>query len=361
MEGKRTGFVDMARGAAILCVVLYHLIAPCGAKTVLTHLADTVVIVFFFYSGYFHKPGKRSLSQELILRVKKLMVPFLKYSLLFWLAGSVVLVVSKEETIQEAFLCLRNYFAGCIWNRTIQDFFGWEYYSLGKRYMFLADLWFFVALMLASVLFLLIADHVLKSRAKTLAAVCGLVAVTGVLRGFKIFLPYNIQLTPFWAAVMLLGAFFGYNRLFDIPSLSGSKELILGIISLVSGFALSMLKAPNVNNYRGTFPENEILAMILCLAASILLIWGAGIVSKHIEAAGVRVKELCWIGSHSLLIYVYHVFIAWVICRVTGFSTFYEEDPGTGVILKSCLLTAAVLAVCILLCIAEDKIKKQRA
>ena len=34
----------------------------------------------------------------------------------------------------------------------------WDYYSLGKRYLFLADFWFLIALFLSSVLFFPIAD-----------------------------------------------------------------------------------------------------------------------------------------------------------------------------------------------------------
>lgn len=361
MENKRLNYVDMTKGLAIVVVVFYHLIAPCGIKTIIDHLADTVLLTFFFYSGYFHKPGKKTLSQSIILRAKNLMIPFLKYSLFFWSAGSVVLVIRKEETIKEAFLCLRNFFIGCIWNRTIQDWFGWEYYKLGKRYFFLADFWFLISLMLASIVFLLIVDHVIKSKARSLTAVFLLLATTGILREFKIFLPYNIQLIPFWTAVMLIGAFFGHNKLFEMSSLTGAKEIVLGIISIAAGSAISMFKQPNLNNYRGTFPERESISMILCLAASILLIWGGGIIFKRIEMAGVRVKELSWLGSHSLLIYIYHMFFAWIICQITGFSIFYDENPSLSVILESFLLFAVVLSLCISRYVIGDKLKKEKA
>ena len=66
-----------------------------------------MLVSFFFLSGYFHKPGKRTLKENIKSRVKALMVPFFKYSLLFWAIGSIQLVVTKKETINDAFCCLR--------------------------------------------------------------------------------------------------------------------------------------------------------------------------------------------------------------------------------------------------------------
>ena len=177
MSDKRLNYADMMKGIAILFVVIYHLIAPCTLKTIIAHIMPASLITFFFYAGFFYKPHTKTFGERLKARAKALLVPFFKFSLIFWLIGSFVLVIKKEETIQEALYCLRNFFIGSIWNRSIQDFFGWEYYSMGKRYFFLADFWFLLALMLASILFFIIADYVLKSKAKTIITAVLLFAV----------------------------------------------------------------------------------------------------------------------------------------------------------------------------------------
>ena len=353
---KRLNYVDMVKGVCILLVVFCHLTAPCGFQTVINHLVESALIAFFFFSGYFHRPGKRTLGENLWSRFKALMIPFFKYSLFFWAVGTIVLVATGNETLIEGLLCLRNFFAGCIWNRTIQSWFGWEYYSLGKRYMFLADFWFLLALMLASIVFLLIIDHVIKSKAKTLVTAGVLFAVTGVLRAFAIDLPYNIQLVPFWTGLLVLGAFAGNYKLFDIPKFSAAHEWIFGGISLAAGVVIDLVKTPSTNLFRGSFADNEVVSMLLCLLSGLLFIWGLGLICKRIECANIRVKELSWLGSHSLLIYLYHMFIAWIISQITGFSLFYQDPSDPLTITLSILLGVGCLVICILRYVIGDKI-----
>ncbi len=357
MASKRLNFVDMMKGIATLIIVMYHILAPCGFKTFVDHILPSALVAFFFYSGYFYKPGAKSFSENLKTRAKALLIPFFKFSLFFWLIGSIVMVATQVEPIKEAFLCLRNFYGGCIWNRNIQDLFGWEYYHLGKRYSFLADFWFLISLMFASIIFFPIADRVLKSKVKTIISVIILFAITGALRAFQITLPYNLQLVPFWTGWLLLGTLAGQYKLFEIKALEGIKEVVLALISLGIGIAISMYIEPNGNMYRGTFNENEVLNMIYVIVCACLIIWGGSVLCKCAENAGIRVKEISWIGSHSLLIYLYHMFFAWIICQITGFSMKYEEPVEMATVWKSVLLCAVCFTLCVLRYVIEDKIK----
>ena len=358
---SRLQFVDMMKGIAILGVLFSHIIAPCGFKTVLMHIGESFLITFFFFSGYFYKVGKRSLGQNIITRFKATMIPFVKYSLFFWAIGTVYLLIAGLETIIEALCCLRNFYGGCIWNRVIQEWFGWDYHSLGKRYMFLADFWFLLALFLASVLFFVIAKFVLPSKWKTLTASVVLFAVTGVLRAFAVSVPYNLQLVPFWTAFLLLGSLAQYNKVFELKWMNGAKGWITSLISLAAGVTIAMLKEPNTNVFRGSFPEGEVVSMLLFILSSLLSIWGLGNICRLVETSGIRVKELSWLGSHSLRIYLYHMFFAWAISVITGFSLFYEETVSSDIVLKSVLISFASLALCILLNIVVDKVKAKFA
>ena len=353
-DAKRLQFVDMVKGISILFVVFYHILAPTPVRSFLGHVMEICLAAFFFFSGYFHRPGKRTFGQNLKTRAKALLIPLFKYSIFFWAVGSVYLVATGGAPVSETLYCLRNFFGGCIWNRTIQNWFGWEYYSLGKRYFFLADFWFLIAMMFASILFLVVVDFVVKSKWKTLVAALALFTVTGILRGFAIDLPYNLQLIPFWTAFMLLGAFAGNSGLFESKRLTGAKEWILALLSLAAGVAIALVRPESSNLFRGSFPENEVVNMLFCIAASLLGIWGLAVICKKTETAGVRVKELAWLGSHSLLIYIYHMFFAWIISVITGFSVFYPEDPDPGMIAKSVLLSVVCLTLCILRYVIGD-------
>ena len=356
VQSKRLNYVDMVKGIAVLWVVFYHLISPGIVKDVLNHVIDTVLIAFFFYSGYFHKPGKLSIGENIIVRTKAVFVPFFKYSLLFWAAGSLYLIITKSETVMEALYCLRNFYAGCIWNRVIQGWFSWEYYSLGKRYFYLADFWFLIALFFASILFFLIADHVVTSKGKAAVTAGVLFMITGVCRHFAISLPYNIQIVPFWTAFMLLGALAGQEKLFEKPLFTGTSGWILSLALLGAGLTVSMLKAPVPNLFRGSFGDPEVVCMLLCILSALLVIPGLSGLCVMVEKSGLRTNELGWIGSHSLIVYIYHMFFAWIICLLTGFSLQYEE-PFTGtLVVKSFLLALACLGLSVLRCIAGDRI-----
>ena len=139
--------------------------------------------------------------------------------------GHTYLIIAKQETVMEALCCLRNFFAGCIWNRVIQNWFGWNYYKLGSRYMFLAGFWFLPALFFASVLFFPIADLTAGTGKKTGIAAFLLFGLTAVLRAFKADLPYNLQIVPFWAA-FLPSLRFRFGHYDPHNSLTGNQKSV---------------------------------------------------------------------------------------------------------------------------------------
>ena len=51
---------------------------------------------------------------------------------------------------------------------------------------------------------------------------------------------------------------------------------------------------------------------------------------------------------------------AWIIGVITKFNVLYKEPLEKGTIPKSIVLTAAVIVLCILRCLAEDFIKKKK-
>ena len=358
---KRLNYADVMKGLATIIIVCYHLLAPGEYKSgFLDHIMFPFLITFFFFSGYFYKPGKRSYKENVKLRAKRLLIPFVVYGVIFWLIGSVYMLIMNQITVVEALGCLRNFFGGCIWNRVIQNWFGWEYYKLGSRYMFLADFWFLPALFFASLIFFPIADRTLSSTEKTIAAVAGLFAGTGVLRYLNVDLPYNWQLVPFWAGFMLLGAFFRRKSLFELSSLKGAKDWGSALISLAVGTAIAFWREPILNTFRGFFPEPEFLSMALGIISSIFFIWGLTVICRLIENAGGCVKELAWVGRNSMDFYLFHNFFAWVISIITGFSLRYTDPITADVFWKSVAVTAGSLALCVFYVIVKEKIEERR-
>ena len=285
---------------------------------------------------------------------------FFTYSISFRLVGSVILILKAEETITDALCCIRNFFEGSIWNRVIQDWFGWEYHSLGKNYPFLADFRFLPAMFLSSLLFILLVEKISRSVRSQIVTVAALLTAAGVLRAFAISLPYNLQLTPYWTAIILLGQIGGTIKVFD--KLSGVAAWVTGITASVLSVGAASYFGFGTNLYRGSFDEPEPLIMIVILLFGSVGTLGFSLVCKQIENSGIKVDKLAYLGSHSIYLYMYHVFIAWIICMITGFSMRY--DPKTVTVEQfaySLLLAEVSITVSILISICVEKIKGRRS
>ena len=359
--GKRLQFADMVKGIAVLGVVAYHLLAPCGFKNFILTVTDCFLITFFFYSGYFYTPGKRTIRESLSVRFRTLMVPFVKWSLFFWLAGSAYLLLTNEATLFETVCCLRNYFAGMIWNRQIQNLFSWNYYRLGSRYTFLAGMWFLPAMMFANVLFIPIAEQTLKRKYAAVASVPVLLVLTMVLYYFKVNLPYNIQMTPFWASAMLAGTGFRQFHVFETEGVPRARLWLRAICASAAAIGVCVfLKKPAYNMFRGVFPEPQVWYIPLTAVCGLVCNYGISLLCRLAEESGMRVKELAWCGSHSLTIYLLHEFFAWVIFVLTGFTVIRMTSADAAAILKSILVSAVSLALCVAAQTAMDRIREAK-
>lgn len=358
-DKKRVKFIDMVKGLTMLCIALFHIIAPGTVRTVIAGMCAVLFFSFFFYSGYLYTPGKNSIKRSIVNRCKGLLKPFLLYSVSFWAVGSIILIAKGMETVTDALCCLRNFFGGSIWNRTIQDWFAWDYHHLGSSYPFLASFWFLPAMFLSSVLFIALREKICKSVKPILLMTAVMLVVTGVLRSFGISLIYNIQLIPFWTAIMLAGSAARETNLFG--KLEGSKAGVYGAILSVVGIGSSVYFGWGTNLFRGEFDKPEAVTMLVLFCLGIINVLGLSLLFRQTEDSFPLAGAIAYLGSHSIFIYMYHYFVAWIICMFTGFSMRYDADNVTGEVLaKSFILAVVSITVSILISICSDKIKSKQ-
>ena len=354
-KAKRLQYVDALKGIGILWIVFYHLTAEGGFKTyVLNPLMELFLVLFFFFSGYFHKPNKTPIGKSIGKRALSLLVPFAVYALIFWVIGTLYLTLTNQAPFVETLGCLRNFFIGAIWNRDIQGWFHWEYYSLGKRYFYLADFWFLLAMFFASVLFFLIIDKILKKAPIALGAAAILFALTGVCVGLHFTLPYNLHMVPYWTAFMVLGAFVGNRKLIELPSLERGPKYAIGVTMLVASITIALLKTPALNQFRGSFGgDNEVVSMLQCIASALPFLGGIGILFQQFEQDGLRFNEASWLGTHSFTYYLFHMFYAWLLSIIFGFSVL-KMEWWVGL-----LVAMASIALCTGQCLLMDFIARK--
>ncbi|MEE3492551.1 hypothetical protein [Ruminococcus sp.] len=209
-------------------------------------------------------------------------------------------------------------------------------------------------------LFILLVEKVSKSVVSQIITIVVLLAATGALRFFGISLPYNLQLIPYWTAIILLGQIARNGNLFD--KLSGAAAWVTGIVTSVVPIGIAAYFTLGAKMFRGEFDKPEPLMMVVVFLLGSIGTYGVSLVCKQIEDSGVKVDKLAYLGSHSIYLYMYHVFVAWIICMFTGFSMRYDPKNVTGEQFAISLLLAVVsIAVSILISVCADKIKSKRA
>lgn len=79
------------------------------------------------------------------------------------------------------------------------------------------------------------------------------------------------------------------------------------------------------------------------------------------EDSEINISKIAYFGSHSIFIYMYHYFIAWLISMFTGFSIRYDENNVTASTLSISIVLAIVsIALSILISVVFDKIKLKK-
>ena len=146
------------------------------------------------------------------------------------------------------------------------------------------------------------------------------------------------------------------NQIFD--RLSGAKAWTCGVLISMVTCGIGVYTGYGTTLFRGTFDEPEVLTMLVMFVNGILCIYGVSLLCKGAEDKGLNVDKLAYLGSHSVYLFLYHVYIAWMICQFTGFSMRYDPETLTAAIFaKSVLLAVASIILSILVSIGADRFR----
>lgn len=134
-RSARIQFIDLAKGLCILAVLWYHVRFDMQADTLEYTMRNVRMPLYFFLSGLFFKTYS-GFSEFALRKVNKLLVPFVFFFLISYLAGVIC------------------HFLGFYEKGIIQDPFEWTIIFemfWKERYTYNAPIWFFVSLFEVSV------------------------------------------------------------------------------------------------------------------------------------------------------------------------------------------------------------------
>ena len=208
----RLDYIDVAKGILILAVVLAH--AWFANINILGHMVPFSMPAFFFLSGYTYKPG-RGYFKNLGKRVVGLLLPYVFFSTACTLLYPVYVNLAKTPVWQQTGM-------GPIWTAVAK--------ADALNMLMATPMWFLVALFTGSILFFAIADRTRGSLKWTVLSAAVLVAAALVIDVLKKnTLWWFVDLAPYTAAMMVIGAYCGNKKVFSKITL---RAVLIGLVCL---------------------------------------------------------------------------------------------------------------------------------
>ncbi len=300
-ESARLGWVDYARGLAILLVIFRHTMI--GLKRSNVVISDNIFYiqefllnvrmpVFFILSGVFLGA---TIKKSTIVKVVKNKVSNLLYPYLLW---SVILITFQ--------IVLSSY------TNSQRSWTDYKYILYQPRE--LDHLWYLLALFNTTILFLLVQSMVgINNIVHFLLAI--------VLYYFHpLVYEYSLLSDIMYNYVFLVFGVMMYNRIRELESLK-LKSLFIVLGLTIPLFVLGQLFWLNniTSNYQPTKSFYILPFLVIIFIASVVYY----LVSRILYAMQVA-KFLAWIGKYSLYIYIVHVFVI-ALVRVL-FIKFFDID-----------------------------------
>lgn len=290
-EKTRLGFVDTARGMMILAVVLSH--AWFANSDLLGNWLPFSMPVFFFLSGFTYRPG-RSCGVNLGRRVVSLLFPYFIFCAVCNLFFPVYAgLVKKISLMSYGFLPSK----AALWLAVAK--------ADALNMLMSTPMWFLAALFTASILFFALVGRTRESLWKTLAAVAALIAAAiGIEFVKKGTLPWFVDLAPYAAALMLLGAYCGGRRLYEKPN---ALWIVVGLVLLAAAEVLNRIfpgsARTSIVQYLDSGAWYGVLTAFVIAVTGCL---GTLCVARLVDLVPVLNKIFRWLGRNSLWILCIH-------------------------------------------------------
>lgn len=232
---KRSNVQDMVKGALIIAVIFFHSTLFRDPEIVidfniLVAFFPCVLGVFFFYSGYNYKTGKRTLKENIIRRTKQLIIPLIIFIFIDLLVSfSIQLLLNDYDftsTWQSLLRFLVSEGGASFWNIDVSK----AYYEF---YLPFSVLWYLYALYFISIIFYLIVDKIIIKLSRFIITISILLISSFLIGQFVgTILPYAIQSQPLILAIMLTGAYFSKNNLLE-REVNDKRTIIIAITKIV--------------------------------------------------------------------------------------------------------------------------------
>lgn len=287
---SRDDVMDIAKGIAIISIVLGHSLPESIAKNILYSFH---VPLFFFISGYFQ--NSTNVGKITIKRLRQLSIPYL-VTVLCMAVFSMFLNL-ENYNIEEHIVNLCNIFISSIYAAGVDVVSPFFVSQIGA-------IWFLPALTLSSICFAWVTK---ESNRRTLVIICCALICYWLSKEF--WLPLSILAIPFCTIFMLIGYWVRRNSVLDGFMRFKNKKILYLIPTVI--WIFGVLKGGLVLVTNNSYPNLfwnlvEIISGIICMIVLSCMI-------KNVPVLG---SFMCGIGKNTLtIICIYAVDLKCIIWK----------------------------------------------
>lgn len=290
---------------------------PSGlASIIFLALTGYMMPFFFIMSGYNYKPGQLSYGATVRKRAKQLLFPLISYTIAIWVLMGAYLCLRGETDV---LTLLKSYVAYWL----TDPLAGWVGLDASRTLVAQAvgPTWFIKCLMLAFLIFSAVAPFAVKKSTSLVSIMLGLFGVSYIITSFVDELPWDAEIAPAAAGLMLLGVALKKYKILDIRP---KKNIWTVINTLVALAILIHLQAevPGVGMISGgrityVMGAVEVFVTIICGFFGTLFLISISRGLMKLKHLGVF---LAYVGQNSLSVLILHGPIMRIFCDIFGIT-----------------------------------------
>ena len=318
MNGSRIRYLDYCRIAGIVFVVLLH----SGIESI-QNVAIFILPMFFALAGYVYDPEKRTRTEFVKERFRRLVKPFWQLNIMYSAVEFVRSTLLGYGTLKNilTFPIYMIYGSSILAPVTglteAVSSFAYPYpAAAGKCYIASPSanhLWFLPALFTGSIMFCLLEENVRKNILRKIVAVAVLLAIAAFESLSDLFkqLPWGIGTGAFGAACMLCGYWARYYRLAEKSKRFTVITAIAGLFLAVSAECLGSTGSALISSYYGPY---GIWSICLTFAGGLGGAWTVMCLMRALDMLPWEFPKrmLSLAGNASMQIYEFHMLFLFV-------------------------------------------------
>lgn len=331
-DKKREPEQDIAKGIGMLFVIFLHTVTLYtlgGRDTETSGLVSIVVLALFGYmmpfyfimSGYNYKPGV-PYGVSVRKRAKQLLIPLFNFTVAIWVLLGAYLCLRGETDVPTLF---KSYIAYWL----TDPLAGWAGLDASRTLVAqsVGPTWFIKCLMLAYLIFTAVAPYALKKTSSMFSVILGLFGLSYVfaacidrLPGID-GLPWNADVAPAAAGLMLIGVVMRKYKLFDWHFTDKRKSMVNSLIALGVLIYLQV-EVPGVGMFSSgriayKMGPAEVFVTLACGVLGTVFLMN---LSKLLVKAKYLGTFLAYVGQNSLVVLIIHGPVMRVFCDIFGLT-----------------------------------------